>query len=150
MKRFTWLLLMCLLVPNVTLSAEQGTAFDRSPEYWHAYASKLPIGATVRVRTTDGKRQTAVLTVVDQDGIALEFKTRIPEPARRVPYTQLLQLELAKQNGTSMAKAAAVGAGIGAGFFLCTSRRSRVELGLARLEIVMAEGREHRSRKNSV
>ncbi len=118
MKRFTWLLLMCLLVSTLRLNAEQGTVFDRSPEYWYAYASKLPIGATVRVRTADGKRHTAVLTLVDQDGIALESKARIPEPARRVPYTQLLQLELATKNGTSMAKAAAVGAGIGAGFFL--------------------------------
>ena len=118
MTRFTWLLLMCLLVSNLRLDAEQGTVFDRSPEYWYAYASKLPIGATVRVRTADGKRHTAVLALVDQDGIALESKTRIPEPARRVPYTQLLQLELATKNGTSMAKAAAVGAGIGAGFFL--------------------------------
>ncbi len=118
MTRFTWLLLMCLLVSNLRLDAEQGTVFDRSPEYWYAYASKLPIGATVRVRTADGKRHTAVLALVDQDGIALESKTRIPEPARRVRYTQLLQLELATKNGTSMAKAAAVGAGIGAGFFL--------------------------------
>ncbi len=110
------MLVVCLLVPNVALQA-QTTLVNRTPDYWYAYASKLPIGATVRVRTVDGKRQTAVLALVKQDGITLEPRTRIPEPARRIMYGQIQQLEL-KQNGTSLAKAAAVGAGIGAGFFL--------------------------------
>ncbi|RPI57685.1 MAG: hypothetical protein EHM55_00990 [Acidobacteria bacterium] len=118
MARFTSaILVVCLLVPNVALHARQGTATGRTPEYWYAYASKLPIGAMVRVRTADGKRQTAVLALVEQDGITLEPRTRIPEPPRRIAYAQIQQLEL-KQNGTSIAKAAAVGAGIGAGFFL--------------------------------
>jgi hypothetical protein len=90
---------------------------ERSPEYWYSYAEKLPIGATVRVRTTDGKRHTAVLALVDRNGITLESKSRVPEPARRFPYDQIQQLEL-KTNGASMAKAAGVGAAIGAGTFL--------------------------------
>ena len=118
MKRFiSSLLVMCLIVPNLALSAEQGTPIDRTPEYWYAYASKLPIGSTVRVRTMDGKRQTAVLALVDANGIALELKTRIPEPARRIPYNELSQLELAKKNGSSLARAVAVGAGVGGGVF---------------------------------
>jgi hypothetical protein len=111
------MLIVALFVPSAVYCGEQGTPIDRSPAYWYAYASKLPIGATVRVRTTDGNRQTAVLALVDQDGIALEAKTRIPEPARRIPYEQLTQLEL-KQNGSSIARAAAIGAGIGAGVFV--------------------------------
>jgi hypothetical protein len=116
-RLIAWMLMVTLFVPSVAICAEQGTPIDRSPSYWYAYASKLPIGATVRVRTADGKRQTAVLTLVDQEGIALEAKTRVPEPARRIPYAQLVQLEL-KQNGSSLAKAAAIGAGIGAGVFV--------------------------------
>jgi hypothetical protein len=111
------LLMACLLGPNAAVYAEQGAPVDRTPEYWYAYASKLPIGAIVRVRTVDGRRQTAVLALVEQDGITLEPRTRIPEPALRIDYRDIQQLEL-KQNGTSIAKAAAVGAGIGAGFFL--------------------------------
>lgn len=117
MKRFiSSIVLICLLAPGVA-SAGQGIAVERSPGYWYSYAEKLPIGATVRVRTTDGKRHTAVLAVVDRDGITLEPKTRIPEPARRFPYDQIQQLEV-KTNGSSMAKAAAVGAAIGAGVFV--------------------------------
>lgn len=118
MKRIVSLfVMMCLIVPALAL-AGQGIVVDRSPAYWYAYAEKLPIGATVRIRTSDGKRHTAVLAVVDRDGITVESKTRVPEPARRFPYNQIQQLELKGNNGTSMAKAAAVGAAIGAGTFV--------------------------------
>ena len=117
MQRFiSSIVLMCLLAPG-TASAGQGTVVERSPGYWYSYAEKLPIGATVRIRTTDGKRHTAVLALVDRDGITVELKSRIPEPARRISYDQIQQLEL-KTNGSSIAKAAAVGSAIGAGTFL--------------------------------
>ena len=108
--------LMCLLAPGAAF-AGQGVVVERTPEYWFSYAQKLPIGATVRVRTTDGTRRTAVLALVDRDGITVELKSRIPEPARRISYDQIQQLEL-KTNGSSIAKAAAVGSAIGAGTFL--------------------------------
>jgi hypothetical protein len=111
------LMVICLLAPAFVF-AEQGTVVERTPGYWYSYAEKLPIGATVRLRTTDGKRHTAILTVVDRDGITVESRTRIPEPARRVTYDQIRQLELKTANGASMAKAAAVGAAIGAGTFI--------------------------------
>jgi hypothetical protein len=118
MKRFiSSLVLTCLLAP-ASAFAEQGTVVDRNPGYWYSYAERLPIGATVRLRTTDGKRHTGILTVVDRDGITLESRSRIPEPARRVSYDQIRQLELKTANGASMAKAAAVGAAIGAGTFV--------------------------------
>jgi hypothetical protein len=109
-------LLMCLLAPSAVL-AGQGTIVERSADYWYSYAEKLPIGSSIRFRTADRHRLTAVLTHVDRDGITIELKTRIPEPARRIPFDQIQQLEL-KTNGSSMAKAAALGAGIGAGTFL--------------------------------
>ena len=109
--------LMGLLAPGVA-SAGQGIVVERTPGYWYSYAEKLPIGATVRVRTTDGKRHNAVLALVDRDGITVELKSRVPEPARRIPYEQIQQLELKTANGASMVKAAAVGAAIGAGTFV--------------------------------
>jgi hypothetical protein len=118
MKRFVSIVvLMGLLAPGVAL-AGQGTVVDRTPGYWYSYAQKLPIGSTVRLRTADGKRHNAVLAVVDPDAITVELKSRIPEPARRIPYAEIQQLELKTANGASMAKAAAVGAAIGAGTFV--------------------------------
>jgi hypothetical protein len=101
-----------------SLLMAQGTVVNRSPDYWYANAAKLPIGATVRVRTSDGKRRTAVLSRVEPDGITVEFKSRVPEPARRFSYDQIQQLELKSNGGTNLAKAAAVGAAIGAGTFV--------------------------------
>jgi uncharacterized lipoprotein YajG len=118
MKRFVSIVVViALLAPGVAL-AEQGTVIERTPGYWYSYAEKLPIGSTVRLRTTDGKRQDAVLAVVDRDGITVELKSRVPEPARRILYAEIQQLELKTGNGASMAKAAAVGAAIGAGTFV--------------------------------
>jgi hypothetical protein len=91
--------------------------FDRSNQYWMAYAGKLPIGSTVRVRTTDGTRMTAVLAVVDDSGITLEPKTRIPERPMHVPYEKLDQLSL-KENGSNTAKAVGIGLAVGVGSFL--------------------------------
>ena len=117
MQRIVLLVIITCLVAPAIAFAEQGIVVDRTPAYWYGYAEKLPIGATVRIRRTDGKRHTAVLSLVDRDGITVEMKTRIPEPARRFAYDQIQQLEL-KGNGASMAKAAAVGAAIGAGTFI--------------------------------
>ena len=118
MKRLVSIVMLAaLLAPAVPL-AGQGTVVERTPGYWYSYAEKLPIGSTVRLRTTDGRRQTAVLALVDRDGITVELKSRIPEPARRIPYDQIRQLELKTGNGGSIAKAAAVGAAIGAGTFV--------------------------------
>lgn len=114
MKRLTSVLVVItLLLANATASGQQLDVAPRSGAYWFAYAGKLPIGSTVRVRTTDGQRLTAVLAVVDEAGVTLELKTRIPEPPRRIQFDRLAQLEL-KQNGTSLAKGIAIGAGIGA------------------------------------
>ena len=117
MNRIASSLLMLCLLPSSALSAGQGVVVERSPEYWYSYAGKLPIGSEVTVRTVDGKRLTAVLTIVDPEGVTLEPKTRIPEPARRVRYQEMEQLAL-KKNGGNVARAVAIGAGVGAGTFL--------------------------------
>lgn len=118
MKRIVSLCVIVTLLATTAAASAQTPAGPMMPgnEYWIAYTSKLPIGATVRVRTIDGKRLTAVLAIVDQTGITLESKTRIPEPPRHIPFDQLSQLEL-KQNGSSVAKSVAIGVGTGAATF---------------------------------
>jgi hypothetical protein len=86
-------------------------------DVWRRYAARLPIGSTVRIGTTDGERLTAVLMIADDSGITVKPRTRIPEPARQVPFDRLVKLELAGE-GPSVARAAAIGGGVGAGVFL--------------------------------
>jgi hypothetical protein len=87
-----------------------------SGDFWIRYTEKLPIGSTIRIRTTDGARMTAVLAIVDDTGITLEPKTRVPEPPRHIPFERIEQLEL-KENGVGVGKAIAIGVGAGAATF---------------------------------
>jgi hypothetical protein len=103
--------------PAASLTGNRAAALWQDPDIWRRYAERLPIGATVRIGTTDGERLTAVLMTVDDAGITVKPKTRIPVPARQVPFDRLVQLELARE-GTNIAKAAAIGGGVGAGVFL--------------------------------
>ena len=99
---------------NVLMAQTVSTA-----EYWQKYTAKLPIGATIRIRTTDGRRLTAVLAVVDDSSITVEPKTRVPEAPRVIPFDRLQQLELKDGGGGSgIGRAVAIGAGIGAATFL--------------------------------
>ena len=99
------------------LTVGNTAAVSQDPDVWRRYAARLPIGSTVKIGTTDGERLTAVLMIVDDSGITVKPRTRIPEPARQVPFDRLVKLELAGE-GASVARAAAVGGGVGAGVFL--------------------------------
>jgi hypothetical protein len=102
------------MITAVLASAVVADAQTR--DYWIQYAGKLPIGSTVRVRTNDGKRTTAVLAIVDDTGITISPKTRVPEPPRHIPFDQLAQIEI-KQQGIGAGKAVAIGVASGVGAF---------------------------------
>jgi hypothetical protein len=113
----SWILMLALFVSGAPLAAQTSSTGGRtSADYWRRYTEKLPIGSTIKVRTSDGKRITAVLAIVDESGITVELKTRRPEEPRLIPFDELRQIEL-KQNGSSRAKAAAIGVGVGVASF---------------------------------
>lgn len=97
--------------------ARSGSMAWQDPGVWRQYAAQLPIGSIVRIRTTAGERMTAVLMTMDEAGITVMPKTRVPEPARQVAFDRLAQLELAR-DGSNLAKSAAIGGAVGAGVFL--------------------------------
>jgi hypothetical protein len=104
------------LVLALTLTSTVSARPQLSPDVWRTVAEKLPIGSVVKIRTTSRERLTAVLFVVDDTGITVKPKTRIPEPARRVPYDRIEDLQL--DRGTrGFGKAVGIGAGVGAGVF---------------------------------
>jgi hypothetical protein len=89
-----------------------------SADVWSQFAGKLPIGSAIRVRTDTRERVTATLLVVDEGGITVQPRTRVPEPARRIAFTNIAQIDVVSEKGANMAKAAAVGGAVGAGTFL--------------------------------
>lgn len=109
--------MIVLIVAGVLIVSAVSAGAQTTPNYWMDYTSKLPIGSTVRVRTTDGQRITGVLTIVNDTGITVQAKTRVPEPPRHVPFEQLAQVEL-KTGGSSVGKAVGIGVAVGVGSFL--------------------------------
>jgi hypothetical protein len=102
------------MLPAASASAQALSQAD----VWRQFAERLPAGAPLRVRTSAGERFTGSLLAVDGDSIAVNPRTRVPEPIRRVPFDQIASLETVSSQGANLAKAAAVGAGVGAGVFL--------------------------------
>jgi hypothetical protein len=109
--------ILASLVAAVLMVSAVSADTQTTKGYWMEYTSKLPIGSTVHVRTTDGKRITGVLAIVNDTGITVQSKTRVPEPPRHVPFDQLEQVEL-KTGGSSLGKAVGIGVGVGVGSFL--------------------------------
>src|SRR5947199_192846 len=87
------------------------------PELWRAFVQKLPIGSVVKIRTRDGERLTAILFVVDEAGMTVKPKTRYAEPARRIPFDRLDNVEV-QRPGVNYGKAAAIGAAVGSSVLL--------------------------------
>ena len=103
-----------------TASAAAGErASDRQEpgDLWRAFVHKVPIGSVVKIRTQDGERLTAILFVVDEAGMTVKPKTRYAEPARRIPFDRLDNVEV-QRPGVNYGKAAAIGAAVGSSVLL--------------------------------
>jgi hypothetical protein len=85
---------------------------------WRNLAMTVPLGSTVNVRLTDGRRFSAVLVEVRDAEVVLQPKTRQPLPVQSLPYAAIASLERAESGGLSAGKAIAIGAAAGAGVFL--------------------------------
>src|SRR5262245_43929064 len=83
------------------------------PELWRAYATKLPIGSTLRI-AAGHERYAASLLAVDETGILVKPKSRVLEPPRHLSFDSLDEVEL-YADGTSVDRAGAIVAGIGSG-----------------------------------
>lgn len=89
------------------------------PELWRAYAAKLPIGSTLRIKS-ERDRFVASLLAVDDTGMLVKPKTRVREPARHLSFDAIDELEL-YTDGATADRAGAIVAGVGSGagaFFL--------------------------------
>ena len=104
------LLVVCLLL-------RPGVCAAQDAELWKARAGQIPIGATVKLRTSDGHRMRAVLMAVDESGILVKPATRFPEPSRRLPFDRLEALDRFEDH-VSFPKYIATGAAIAGSLFL--------------------------------
>jgi len=114
-KRVAALMLMSLLASTNTFAQNSGTPVTQSADYWMKYTERLPVGSEIRIRTRNGQRTTGLLTIVDDTGITIEPKTRIPEGPRHLAFDELSQVEL--KGHSNVLKAVGIGAAVGAATF---------------------------------
>jgi len=104
-----WLVVGMLLHP--------GECGAQDVELWKGRAGQIPIGTTVKLRTTDGHRMRAVLMGVDESGILVKPATRVPEPSRHLSFDRLEALDRFEDH-VSFPKYVRVGAAIAGSVFL--------------------------------
>ena len=106
-------IIAALMLTTSAAAGERASDRQETGELWRAFVQKVPIGSVVKIRTRDGERLTAIVFVVDEAGMTVKPKTRYPEPARRIAFDRLDNVEV-QRPGVSYGKAAAIGAGVGA------------------------------------
>jgi hypothetical protein len=84
------------------------------------YVKRLPIGARVRARLTDGDSVHGTLMKASAEGITVQRRTRIPEQPVEIPIEKLRGVELESSDGVARAVGigVATGAAAGLGVFL--------------------------------
>ena len=100
----------------IPIQTQARPAVTADTEVWRRFASQLPVGSRVRVELIDGTRVTGTLMVVEDEALIVKPKTRLPEPARRLPFTDIGSIE-PQRNGIGVANAVLIGVVTGAASF---------------------------------
>ncbi len=89
-------------------------------DLWRAFAEKVEVGSSVRVRLHNGQQFTATLVQARPEALLLQPKTRVTVPVQPVAYDSILSIERVRHGGIGAGKAAAIGVATGVGAFLAT------------------------------
>jgi hypothetical protein len=105
------------IVPTLA-QAQEALGPDAEAAAFKQLAAGIPLGARVKVQSRNGRRMTATLMSISDDAIVVKRESRVPEPAVRIPFTELTRLHLDEKSGFSIAKAVGVGLAAGVGAIL--------------------------------
>ena len=105
------------LTPLVA-AAQQPVSADVETMALRTMANGIPLGSRVRVETREGRRMTATLMAVNDDGIVVKRESRRPEPAVAIAYSDLTHLRRDERTGFTAAKAIGIGLAAGVGAIL--------------------------------
>lgn len=75
----------------------------------------LPVGSAIHVQRTDGRSVRGTLMKATDQSLVIQPRTRIPEAPLEIPLADVLSVTPEKRGGTSLGKAIAIGAAVGAG-----------------------------------
>lgn len=102
--------------PNTT--ASRVSTVQRDTEDWRRYITNLPIGTKLTLDLADGARVTGNILSVEQDAVVVQPRTRLPSPAKRVPFDLIVAIVPDSSGGVDTGKAIAIGAAAGAVSFV--------------------------------
>lgn len=102
--------------PNTT--ASRVSTVQRDTEDWRRYITNLPIGTKLTLDLADGARVTGHILSVEQDAVVMQPRTRLPSPAKRVPFDLIVAIVPDSSGGVDTGKAIAIGAAAGAVSFV--------------------------------
>ena len=111
-------LIAALLLAPMQGLAQQTLSADAEAAAFKQLATGIPLGSRVKVQSRTGTRLTATLLAVTDEAIVVKRESRVPEPAVRIPFTELSRLQLDERSGFSVGKAIGVGLAAGAGAIL--------------------------------
>jgi hypothetical protein len=106
-----------LLTPSLA-RAQQTLNAEAEAAAFKQLAAGIPLGSRIKLQTRDGRRLTATLMTVTDDGVVVKRESRVPEPAVNVAFAELTRLHLEEKSGFSMGKALGIGLAAGVGAIL--------------------------------
>lgn len=118
MKRVTTLLIAFVVAATPALAAQKDVTPAMEAAALKQMAAAVPLGTRVKLQTTSGRRLTATLMAVTDDGVVVKRATRVPEAAVSVPFAELARFERDDKRGMSIGKALGIGLAAGGGAIL--------------------------------
>ena len=100
-----------IIISSLLLSS---AAFAQEADAWRKVAETIPLGTKVKVQTFEGKRFSGTLMRVDGKEVLIKKNTRRPEPAVEILFDDIAKIERAKEGGSGVGKAVAIGVATGA------------------------------------
>jgi hypothetical protein len=97
-------------------------------QLWRSLVTRLEAGALVSVRLRDGTLTKGTALGVDADTFSFKPVTRIPVPARQIPFTEVASIER-QHRSMSPAKKVLLGLGIGTGVYMLVAALVVASLG---------------------
>jgi hypothetical protein len=108
---------VALIASLLTFSAVPAFAQGEAAA-WRKVAETIPLGTKVKLQTFEGKRFSGILMRVDDKEVLVKRDTRRPEPAVALSYQDIAKIERAKDGGSNVGKAIAVGVAAAGGAML--------------------------------
>jgi hypothetical protein len=112
---FSVLVAMFAAGPLDVWASQKSASSDREAQALKQMAAAIPLGSRVKLHTNNGKRLNGTLMSVSDDAVIIKKRTRLPEPAVTVAFTELSSLELQTGEGMSAGKVVGIGLAAGAG-----------------------------------